>query len=124
MKENHISQADLTNDSVFWDLQVEVAKKQMWRENELDGQDFISDRSVVDALVYATMRKPERFPSLASDEEMLPANFLSTNSEIYSFKNDAAERLLIPLIGHHKAVWFGVIDVRLWCSFIRSITVL
>jgi hypothetical protein len=88
IRDHNISQADLANESLFWDLQVGIVKEQLRRENELDGQDFISDRSVIDALVYAALRKPETFPSLMSDDDW--------------HKSDAAERLLIPLIGCSK----------------------
>jgi nicotinamide riboside kinase len=108
MNENNISQADLENESVLWNLQAGIVKGQMGRENELDGQDFISDRSVVDALVYAAMIKPHRFPQLTRDND--------------SFRNDSAERLLSPLTGDSEAARKNV--RRMVLRYRRSLVVL
>ena len=74
LEENKISQSDLQDDGVFWDLQIQIVRRQLneERRHELAGFDeilptrhgYILDRCVLDALVYASLRFPDRFTLL------------------------------------------------------------
>jgi len=69
MKESAIHQEDLANDHVFWKLQVGILLLQINREEELEGQHFVSDRSGLHPLIYAALLKPHLFPLLTNDNK-------------------------------------------------------
>lgn len=61
MKEYCISQSDILNDDLYSNLQVRIATRQLEeeRKHEASGSAYImSDRSVIDALVYSLIRFP------------------------------------------------------------------
>jgi nicotinamide riboside kinase len=74
LKERNIDQADLQDDDVFWDLQIQIARRQLQEEQRHElavsadnlkaRRGYISDRCVLDTLVYSSLRFPERFPLL------------------------------------------------------------
>ncbi|CAB9503935.1 expressed unknown protein [Seminavis robusta] len=69
MREKQILQVDLSRDDVFWDLQIQIAQQQIEQERTLETSivsNYISDRCVLDALAYATLRFPDSFPPLGS----------------------------------------------------------
>eukprot|EP00978_Attheya_sp_CCMP212_P049618 scaffold688127_cov67-Attheya_sp.AAC.1 len=94
MKDKNIVQNDLDNDEVFWDLQIGIAQLQLKRELELEGQQFISDRSVVDAIAYAATRMPHRFPLLSKP-----------NKSQKRKPDDLARELLAPLLKGLGSSW-------------------
>jgi nicotinamide riboside kinase len=68
MKERCINQSDLSNHALFDNLQILIATKQLEEERKSGSSDsalIISDRSVIDALVYSLMRLPR---GVASEE--------------------------------------------------------
>lgn len=93
IKEVGISQSDLEDHDVFWDLQVNVAKLQLEKERMMEGKQFISDRSIVDAIVYASLCNIDRFPLLRKE---LLCDSQKKDSGMF-IPNNAAEDLLNPL---------------------------
>lgn len=63
IQERNIHQADLANDGLFNDLQVRIARRQLIEERKQEitssehGALVISDRSVIDAVVYSIIRE-------------------------------------------------------------------
>jgi len=88
MKHERISQADLENPVVFWKLQADVICAQINQEGSQHGHHYISDRSCLDALVYASICVPRRFP------------LLETETTIHTDPTETeVEALFAPLLG-------------------------
>ena len=82
MKEHGISRADLSDDTLFLGLQKRIARRQLAEERKYEASEksvVISDRSVIDAVVYSILRLPcgGEAPHVQASEKDLIFNRLS-----------------------------------------------
>eukprot|EP00977_Amphora_coffeiformis_P014749 scaffold4223_cov189-Amphora_coffeaeformis.AAC.9 len=100
IEENGMEQRDLKDKQNFWDLQIEIIKAQIDRENDMEGKDYISDRSIIDALTYSVMSKPSLFPLLKPEgREIGEGNDNIIDREAGEDTSDIIDHVFGPLLG-------------------------
>ena len=83
MIELGVGQGDLSDNNLFWNLQTKIANRQMNEERKKKKSNpngtTISDRSVIDALVYAMLRFPDGLPTSNNASKQLNARQIVFN---------------------------------------------